>query len=120
MDTVDQYIQSYPDSVQKILTQIRIVISETAPEAEECISYQIPTFKLNGNLVHFSANAGHIGFYPTPSGITHFENELAQYKYGKGTLRFPLNDPIPYELIKKIVLFRVNENKSKAEKKLKK
>lgn len=109
--TIDEYIKTFPKDIQKILEQIRIAIKEAAPEAEEAISYQIPTFKLNGNLVHFAAFKSHIGFYPTPSGQKAFEKELAVYKSGKGSVQFPLNKPLPVSLIKKIVKYRVKEAK---------
>jgi uncharacterized protein YdhG (YjbR/CyaY superfamily) len=108
--TIDEYINAFPKDVQKILEQIRKIINDAAPEAEEAISYQIPTFKLNGNLVHFAAFKNHIGFYPTPSGQKAFEKELADYKSGKGSIQFPLDKPIPVSLIKKIVKFRVKES----------
>jgi cellulose biosynthesis protein BcsQ len=103
---------------QEILEKIRKVIKEAAPEAEEKISYQMPAFVLRGNLVYFAACKNHIGFYPTPSGINAFKNELSEYKGAKGSVQFPLNKPIPYELIRKIVKFRVVENIKKAEDKL--
>jgi uncharacterized protein YdhG (YjbR/CyaY superfamily) len=111
--TIDQYIAMFPKDVQKILENLRQVIRETAPEAEETINYGIPTFKLNGNLVHFAAFKNHIGFYPNPSGIEAFKKELSPYKQSKGTVQFPLNKPIPFDLVKKIVEFRVKENESR-------
>lgn len=108
--TIDEYINTFPKDVQKILEQIRKTIKEVAPEAEEAISYQIPTFKLNGNLVHFAAFKNHIGFYPTPSGQKAFEKELSVYKSGKGSVQFPLNKPMPLSLIRKIVKYRVKES----------
>lgn len=108
--TIDEYIIKFPPNVQNILQKIRQLIKDLAPKAKETISYQIPTFKLNGNLVHFAAYKNHIGFYPTPSAIKEFKKELAIYKLGKGTIQFPINQPIPYDLIKKIVKFRINEN----------
>jgi uncharacterized protein YdhG (YjbR/CyaY superfamily) len=107
--TVDDYIASFPVEVQAILQQIRTIIRETVPDAEEVISYQMPTYRLKGNLVHFAAFKNHIGFYPTPSGVEAFQNELAPYQHAKGSIRFPLNQPIPYALIRKIVAFRVTE-----------
>lgn len=107
--TIDEYISAFPKDVQKILGQIRKIIKDAAPEAEEAISYQIPTFKLNGNLVHFAAFKNHIGFYPTPSGQKAFEKELSAYKSGKGSIQFPIDKPLPIPLIKKIVKFRVKE-----------
>ena len=114
---IDQYISQFPDEVQKNLQEIRQVIKSAAPEATEKISYQMPTFYLLGNLVHFAAFKNHIGFYPVPSGIEKFKEELSQYKGGKGSVQFPLDKPIPYDLIKRIVLFRVEENLAKANKK---
>lgn len=109
--TIDEYIKTFPKDVQNILEQIKKTIKETAPEAEEAISYQIPTFKLNGNLVHFAAFKNHIGFYPTPSGQKAFEKELSVYKNGKGSVQFPLDKPMPLRLIKSIVNYRVKESK---------
>jgi uncharacterized protein YdhG (YjbR/CyaY superfamily) len=111
--TIDEYIKTYPEEVQSILEKMRQVIREAAPEAEEAISYQIPTFKLNGNLVHFAAYKNHIGFYPTSSGIEAFKKELSLYKGAKGSVQFPIDKPIPYDLVKKIVIFRVIENQNK-------
>ncbi|MFX0012021.1 MAG: iron chaperone, partial [Candidatus Hermodarchaeota archaeon] len=102
IETIDEYISKFPENVQEILQNLRKTISKSAPEAREAISYQIPTFKLNGNLVHFAAYKNHIGFYPTPSGIEAFKNELTSYKVSKGTIQFPLNKPIPFDLIQKI------------------
>lgn len=119
-NNIDEYIAGFPQDIQAILQKIRATIREAAPEAVEAISYQMPTFKLKGNLVHFAAWKTHIGFYPTPSGITHFEAELSPYERSKGAVHFPLNQPIPYDLIRKIVLVRVQENLEKAEAKAKK
>lgn len=110
---IDDYIAGFPPEVQAILQQIRQVIREEAPDAEEAISYQMPTFKLKGNLVHFGGFKNHIGFYPTPSGTEQFQKELAPYKYAKGSIRFPLDEPIPYDLIRAIVRFRVAESQAK-------
>lgn len=118
-NSIDEYILQFPPEIQRILKKIRDVIKKNAPEAEEKISYQMPTFYLNGNLVHFAAHKNHIGFYPTPSGIAAFENELSEYKRAKGSVQFPLDKPIPYELISKIVEFRVVENQKKANSKIK-
>jgi len=107
--TIDEYIAGFPNNVQEILKNMRKVIKETAPDAQEAISSRMPTFKLNGNLVHFAGFTNHIGFYPTPSGILAFEKELAGYETSKGAIRFPLDKPIPYDLVKKITKFRVNE-----------
>jgi uncharacterized protein YdhG (YjbR/CyaY superfamily) len=110
---IDEYIDGFPDNVQSALKKIRAIIHEIAPDAKEVIRYQIPTFVLNGNLVHFAAYKNHIGFYPAPSGIEAFRNELADYETAKGTVKFPLNKPIPYELIAQIVEFRKIENLAK-------
>ncbi|MGD0794266.1 MAG: DUF1801 domain-containing protein [Dehalococcoidales bacterium] len=111
--TIDEYINTFPGDVQRILEKMRHTIRTAAPEAIEAISYQMPTYKLNGNLVHFAAFKNHIGFYPTPSGIEAFKNELSPYKGSKGAVQFPIEKPIPYDLVKKIVLFRVKENLEK-------
>jgi uncharacterized protein YdhG (YjbR/CyaY superfamily) len=108
--TIDEYIKTFPEDVQNILKKMRATIREAAPDAEEAISYQIPTFRLNGNLVHFAAYKNHIGFYPAPSGIEAFKKELSPYKGAKGSVQFPIDKPVPYDLVKKIVLFRVKEN----------
>ena len=109
--TIDEYIKNFPKDIQEILEKIRQIVKELAPAATETIAYQIPTFKLNKNLVHFAAFKDHIGLYPTPSGTTKFAKELAPYKHAKGSIQFQLNEPIPYDLIKKIVAFRVEEDK---------
>ena len=114
---IDAYIAGFPADVQAILQKIRDIVRAAAPEAEETIKYQIPTFVLNGNLVHFAAFEHHIGLYPTPSGIAQFKDELSSYKNAKGSVQFPLDAAIPYALIKKIVKFRVQENRDKATKK---
>ena len=111
---IDKYISSFPDEVQKILEEIRTTIRQAAPDAAETIKYAMPTFVLNGNLVHFAAFKNHIGFYPVPSGIEAFKKELSVYKGAKGSVQFPINEPIPLALISKIVKFRVNENLQKA------
>ena len=108
--TIDEYIAGFPADVQKVLQKIRKTIHEAAPEATEKISYQMPTFYLKGNLVHFAAFKEHIGIYPVPTGIEKFKKELSVYKQGKGSAQFPLDQPMPYELITKIVKFRVKEN----------
>lgn len=110
---IDAYIAGFPPDVQKKLQEIRATISKAAPGAEETISYAIPTFKLNGNLVHFAAFKNHIGFYPAPSGIEAFKKELSAYAGGKGTVQFPLTEPLPHALITKIVKFRVKDNLGK-------
>jgi uncharacterized protein YdhG (YjbR/CyaY superfamily) len=112
--TIDEYIAGFPPEVQAILQKIRLTIRKAAPGAQETISYQMPTFTLHGNLVHFAAFKNHIGFYPTPTGTEKFQKELATYKGGKGSVQFPLDQPIPYGLIAKIVKFRVKENSAKA------
>lgn len=121
MDTtiqdIDTYISEFPEEIQALLTQIRVTIRAAAPEAEEAIKYAMPTFVLNGNLVHFAAFKNHIGFYPVPSGIKAFEEELSVFKMGKGSVQFPLDKPMPLELIDKIVRFRVMENAEKIRKK---
>ena len=113
LQTIDEYIATFPQNVQDILEELRHTIRDSAPKAEETISYQMPTFKLNGNLVHFAAYKNHIGFYPTPSAIKEFEKELSQYELIKGTVKFPINQPIQFDLIKRIVEFRVKENLDK-------
>jgi uncharacterized protein YdhG (YjbR/CyaY superfamily) len=113
--SIDDYIAGFPPDVQAVLEEVRRIIRLTAPEAEETISYRIPTFRLNGNLVHFAAFKNHLGFYPTPSAINHFQQELAPYKGGKGSIRFPWDETIPYDVIRKIVEFRREENLSSSE-----
>jgi uncharacterized protein YdhG (YjbR/CyaY superfamily) len=110
---IDEYISGFPVEVQHLLQQVRLKIKESAPGAEEAISYGIPTFKLNGNLVHFAAFKNHIGLYPTPSGLEEFEKELSSYKQGKGSVQFPLDKPLPLDLIGKIVAYRVRKNTEK-------
>ena len=117
---IDEYIAGFPQDVQEILEKIRATIKKAAPDAEETISYQMPTFTLKGNLVHFAAFKNHIGFYPTPTGTEQFQKELSVYKGGKGSVRFPLDQPIPFALITKIVRFRVKENLERAQAKEKK
>jgi uncharacterized protein YdhG (YjbR/CyaY superfamily) len=112
--TIDEYISGYPDDVQEILEKIRMTIRKAAPEAQETIKYGIPTFTLNGNLVHFAAFKNHIGFYPTPSGIEKFRKELSVYEGAKGSVQFPLDKPMPLSLISKLVKFRVKENMERA------
>ncbi|MBC9797374.1 iron chaperone [Sinomicrobium weinanense] len=111
--TVDEYLDTFPQRTRKILEKVREAIRETAPEAEEVISYQMPTYKLGKNLVHFAGYANHIGFYPTPSAITAFADELKGYKTSKGAVQFPLDHPLPLELITRIVQFRIKENAKK-------
>jgi uncharacterized protein YdhG (YjbR/CyaY superfamily) len=107
---IDEYIAGFPDDVRKNLEKIRTTIRKAAPNAQETISYQIPTFTLHGNLVHFAAFKKHIGFYPGPSGIEKFKDELFAYNGAKGSVQFPLDKPVPFGLISRIVKFRVNEN----------
>ena len=111
---IDEYIAGFPGDVQKLLQKIRKTIKKAAPTAEEAISYAIPTFRLNGNLVHFAAYQNHIGLYPAPRGVAEFEIDMARYGGGKGTARFPLDEPIPYELIARITTFRVGKNMESA------
>lgn len=112
--TIDDYIQSFPSDIQKNLQKVRKTIRKAAPEATETINYQMPTFKLNGkNLVHFAAWKSHIGFYATPSGNTAFKKELSKFKGAKGSVQFPITEPIPYDLIENIVVFRVKESSVK-------
>lgn len=113
-NSIDEYISSFPVEIQTLLQQIRVTIRKTAPGAEEAIKYAMPTFVLNGNLVHFAAFKHHIGFYPVPSGIEAFKKELSSYKGAKGSVQFPLDKPMPLDLISRIVQFRVTENLKKA------
>lgn len=115
--TIDEYIAGFPKDVQVILKRIRSTVRKAAPGATEKISYQMPTFFLEGNLVHFAAFKTHIGFYPVPTGIEKFQKELSAYEVGKGSVKFPFDEPIPYELIENIVKFRMKENLEKAKKK---
>ncbi len=118
---INEYIALFPKDIQILLKQMRATIKEEAPEAEEAIKYQLPTFVLKGiNLVHFAAFKNHIGFYPVPTGIEKFKKELAAYKTSKGAVQFPLDKPLPLALIRKIVKFRVAENLKKAEEKSRK
>jgi uncharacterized protein YdhG (YjbR/CyaY superfamily) len=111
--TIDEYIASCPRNVQPKLGELRSLIRRLAPEAQEKISYQMPTFYLRGNLVHFAAYPKHIGFYPTPGGIERFRKDLARYKSSKGAVQFPLDEPLPLPTIERIVRFRVKENLQK-------
>lgn len=110
---IDEYIATFPQEVQVTLEKLRQTIRKAAPDATEKISYQMPTFYLNGNLVHFAAYKNHIGFYPAPSGIVAFHNELKKYKTSKGAVQFPIDEAIPLVLVKKIVAFRVKVNLAK-------
>jgi len=116
--SIDEYIATFPEEIQKILEELRATIKGAAPGAQEKISYQMPAFALKGILVYFAAWKNHIGFYPTSSGTQAFKNELSIYESAKGSVRFPLDKPLPLELIRKIVKFRVAENLEKAEKRL--
>lgn len=111
--TIDQYISEFWLETQNILNKIRKIIKSNAHEAQEAITYNIPTFKLNWNLVHFAAFKNHIGFYPTPSWINQFKDELSQFKTSKWAIQFPLDKEIPYNLIEKMVKYRVEENMKK-------
>jgi uncharacterized protein YdhG (YjbR/CyaY superfamily) len=119
-NSIDEYIAAFPKETQKLLEQLRATIRKAAPEAQETISYAMPTFTLNGNLVHFAAFKNHIGFYPVPSGIEAFRKELSVYKGAKGSVQFPLDKPLPLELIGRIVKFRVKQNMEKPKVKTKK
>jgi uncharacterized protein YdhG (YjbR/CyaY superfamily) len=110
---IDDYIAGFPQDVQASLQKIRAIIREAAPDAEEAIKYQIPTFVLHENLVHFAAFQNHIGFYPTSSAIVAFSGELTDYKHARGSVQFPLTKPVPFALIKKMVAFRVKESRAK-------
>lgn len=110
---VDDYISRFPPDIAAILQKVRETIRTAAPEAEEAIKYQLPTFVYNGNLVHFGGFKTHVGFYPTPSGINAFKKELSKYKGAKGSVQFPIDKPIPYSLIAKIVKYRLKENSRK-------
>jgi uncharacterized protein YdhG (YjbR/CyaY superfamily) len=112
--SIDEYIAGFPPDVQESLQQIRATIREAAPDAEEAIKYRMPTFILKGNLVHFAAYKRHIGFYPTPTGIEAFQDELSVYQSSKGAVQFPLDQPIPFDLVSRMVKFRVKENLARA------
>ena len=111
---IDEYIAGFPQDIREILELVRTTIRKAAPEAEEVIKYQIPTFVMNGNLLHFGGFKNHIGFYPTPSGIEAFKDALSGYEGAKGSVQFPLDRPMPLQLISKIVKFRVKEIQAKA------
>ena len=113
--SIDEYIATFPKDIQGILEKLRVTIRKAAPNAEETINYQMPTFTLKGNLVHFAAFKNHIGFYPTPTGTQEFRKELSIYQGAKGSIQFPIDKPLPLDLISKIVRFRVAENLKKAE-----
>lgn len=118
--TIDEYIADFSPDMQEILQKVRATIKEAAPKAEETIKYQMPTFVLEGNLVYFGGFKKHVGFYPVPTGIEAYAEDLEPYKTGKGSIQFPYNKPIPYDLITKVVKFRVAENLRNAEAKRKK
>jgi uncharacterized protein YdhG (YjbR/CyaY superfamily) len=118
--SIDEYIAGFPTDVRKVLEKLRKTIRSAAPSAQETISYQIPTFTLNGHLVYFAAWKEHIGFYPASAGIEKFKKELSPYEMRKGTIRFPLNEPLPFDLISRIVKFRVEQNLARAAAKKKK
>lgn len=111
---IDEYVAGFPRGVQEILKQIRATIKKAAPDAGEAIKYGIPTFVLNENLVHFAAFKNHIGFYPTPSGVEKFKDELSPYESAKGSVQFPIDKPMPLSLIEKMVKFRVKEARAKS------
>jgi uncharacterized protein YdhG (YjbR/CyaY superfamily) len=117
---IDEYIAGFPAEVQKTLQKIRLTIRKAAPGAEETISYQMPAFKLHGMLIFFAGYEKHISLYPAPRGATEFKKELSSYKGGKGTIQFPLDEPIPYDLITRIVKFRAAQNVAAAKAKQKK
>jgi uncharacterized protein YdhG (YjbR/CyaY superfamily) len=114
VDSIDAYIAAFPEEVQARLQALRATIKAAAPDAQEKISYGMPTFALHGNLVHFAAYKNHIGFYPAPSGIQAFQDDLAIYASAKGSVRFPLDQPLPLDLVSRIVRYRVEENQKKA------
>ncbi|HLE04865.1 MAG TPA: DUF1801 domain-containing protein [Anaerolineales bacterium] len=118
--SIDEYIAGFPQDVQDKLEKIRSTIKTAAPDAEETISYRMPTFTLKGNLVHFAAFKRHIGFYPTPTATAKFQRELSAYKGAKGSVQFPLDQPIPFALISKVVKFRAKENLERAKARRKK
>jgi uncharacterized protein YdhG (YjbR/CyaY superfamily) len=110
---IDEYIAQFPPKIKSRLKQMRETIQKAAPKAEEAMSYAIPTFKLNGNLVHFAAFKNHIGFYPAPQGLEEFKKDLAKFKGAKGSVQFPHDEPLPLSLVTKIVKFRVKQNQEK-------
>ncbi|MDD1775791.1 MAG: DUF1801 domain-containing protein [Candidatus Methanomethylicus sp.] len=112
--TIDEYIAGFPSNIQVLLNELKETIQKAAPDAVETISYQMPAFRLNGILVYFAAFKDHIGFFPTSSGVSRFKDELSCYKLSKGTIRFPLSDPLPKDLVTRIVQFRVQENLEKS------
>jgi len=118
-DNVDMYINGFSTNIQKLLKQLRTIIVKAAPEAEEVLSYHMPAYKYHGMLLYFAAHTQHIGFYPMPSAIETFKEELSVYKTAKGSIQFPLDKPLPVKLITRIVIFRMKENLVKAEMKIK-
>jgi len=116
---IDEYIAGFPPDIQQVLSGVRALIHEEAPDAVEKIAYNMPTFYLYGNLLHFAAFKDHYGFFPAPAGIVPSEAELTPFRTGSDTLRFPLDKPLPWELIREIVRFRMGENKARAEAKRK-
>jgi uncharacterized protein YdhG (YjbR/CyaY superfamily) len=114
-ETINEYIMGFPEDIQEKLEALRATIRKAAPEAEETISYAMPTFYLKGNLVHFAVFKNHIGFYPAPSGIETFKEELSPYKTSKGAAQFPIDKPLPLGLVSKIVKYRVKQNLEKAD-----
>ncbi|MDB5120636.1 MAG: hypothetical protein JWN56_1854 [Sphingobacteriales bacterium] len=119
-NNVDEYITGFPKETQLLLEKLRATIKNAAPEAEEMISYQMPAYKFHGMLVYFGGYKNHIGFYPTGSGIEIFKEEIKDLKYSKGTIQFPLDKPLPLDLVTKIVVFRVMQNLEKSAKRAKK
>jgi uncharacterized protein YdhG (YjbR/CyaY superfamily) len=115
--TIDEYIALFPKDVQSKLKELRKVIKEEAPKATETIKYQMPTFVLSGHLVYFAGYKNHIGFYPFPSGIEAFKKEASAYKTFKGTIQFPIDEPVPFDLVRKIVRYRIKENLEKEKRK---
>ncbi|WP_037301388.1 iron chaperone [Runella limosa] len=114
MNEIEKYIQQFPDNVQEILRNIRKLIKDNAPEAEESFAYGMPAYKTHKKpLVYFAAFKNHIGFYATPSGHDEFQAELSKYKQGKGSVQFPLDQPMPYQLMERIIKFRVSENSAR-------
>lgn len=113
--TVDEYIAAFPENIQALLQSVRAAIRAAAPDAEERIAYLMPTYSQHGNLVHFAALKNHIGFYPTPSGIDAYHDDLAKYRSTKGAVQFPIDEPLPLDLISKVTRFRVAENRKRAE-----
>lgn len=112
-NNIEDYIQNFPENIQKVLQELRQTIHKAAPDAIEIINYGIPTFYLKGNLVHFAAFKNHIGFYPTASGVEAFKENLLAYKTSKGAIQFPLEKPLPFTLISKIVKYRAKQNEER-------